>query len=568
MSGELSIEGERPGLSRRAFIAASGLAITGVTSAGDDGSPGRNRIFSTCRPVQASEEFDLLDLSINDLRAGMTSGRWTAHDLVDRYLGRIAAMDRTGPTLRHVLDTNPDAYRIATDLDRERASGRVRGPLHGIPIVLKDNIDTGDQMTTTAGSLALEGSRALKDSFLAGRLRSAGAILLAKTSMSEWANFRSTRSSSGWCSRGGQGKNPYALDRTPCGSSSGSAGAVASSYAAAGIGTETDGSIVCPSATVGLVGIKPTVGLVSRSGIIPISASQDTAGPLARTVTDAAELLTALTGVDAGDSATLGSSLFVATDYCRFLDPDGLRGMRLGVTRKVFTGYHDGTDRLFEEALGAMRSLGAIFVDPADLPHAADSGDAENEVLHFEFKAGLNAYLAALGPDAPVKSLAEVIAFNERERVRVMPFFGQETMLRAEGMGPITSPAYRRAVATSRRLWRTEGIDQVMTKFRLDALVAPTGNPAWPIDLVNGDHFTGSVTTPAAVAGYPHITVPGGYVCGLPVGISFFGRAWSEPALIRMAYAFEQATRHRRTPEFLPSAATGPGTDGFPRGGD
>lgn len=498
---------------------------------------------------------------------GLESGRWKARDLVERYLGRIAGLDRTGPTLRHVLETNPDAGAIAEGLDRERAAGRIRGPMHGIPIVLKDNIDTGDRMTTTAGSLALEGSHAGRDAFLAERLRAAGAILLAKTSMSEWANFRSTRSSSGWCSRGGQGKNPYALDRSPCGSSSGTGGAVAANYAAAGIGTETDGSITCPAATVGLVGLKPTVGLVSRSGIIPISATQDTAGPIARTVADAAVLLSAMTGVDPRDPATRASGPHAESDYTRFLDPDGLRGMRLGVTRKVFTGYHDGTDRLFEVALDVMRSLGAIIVDPADLLHAEDDGAAEGVVLHHEFKAGLNAYLAGLGPDAPVKSLADVIAFNERERDRVMPFFGQETMLKAQGMGPLTAPVYRRALATCRRLWRTEGIDAVMTTHRLDALIAPTGNPAWPIDLINGDHFTGSVTTPAAVAGYPHLTVPGGSVLGLPVGISFFGRAWSESALLRMGYAYEQATHHRRPPQFLPTADTGPGTDGSGRAG-
>jgi amidase len=315
------------------------------------------------------------------------------------------------------------------------------------------------------------------------------------------------------------------------------------------------------------VGLKPTVGLVSRSGVIPISATQDTAGPIARTVTDAALLLNAMTGVDPSDPATRASATHAGIDYAGGLGPDGLRGMRLGVTRKVFTGYHDGTDQLFEEALAVMRSLGAILVDPADLPHAKDPGDAEGVVLHYEFKAGLNAYLAGLGPTAPVKSLAEVIAFNERERGRVMPFFGQDTMIKAETMGPLTDLAYRKARVTCRRLWRTEGIDLIMNRHRLDALVAPTGNPAWPIDLVNGDHFTGSVTTPAAVAGYPHITVPGGFYCGLPVGISFFGRAWSEATLLRMAYAYEQATHHRHAPQFLPKADTGPGTDGFPGGG-
>jgi amidase len=495
--------------------------------------------------------------SLGELRRGLETGKWTSESLVADSLERIRQLDRSGPNMRHVLETNPDALMIAEGLDAERRSGRVRGPLHGIPVILKDNIDTGDRMTTTAGSLALEGSRAPRDAFLTERLRAAGAIPLAKASMSEWANFRSPRSSSGWCSRGGQGKNPYALDRTPCGSSSGTGGAVAAGYVAAGIGTETDGSITCPASTVGLVGIKPTVGLVSRSGIIPISATQDTAGPMCRSVEDAAILLSAITGVDPRDPATRASAPYAGTDYTSFLDPGALRGKRLGVTRKVFAGYHDDTDRVFEEALVVLRSLGATIIDPADLRHASDPGDAEFEVLLYEFKDGLNSYLKSLGDDAPVKDLAEVIAFNERERERVMPYFGQETLIKAEAKGPLTSRAYRRALATCRRLWRTEGIDVVMRSHRLDALVAPTGNPAWPIDLVNGDHFTGSVTTPAAVAGYPHVTVPMGYVFGLPVGLSFFGLAWSEPTLIAMAYAFERTTKHRRPPRFLPSADLG-----------
>jgi amidase len=491
------------------------------------------------------------------MQHGLASGQFSSRSLVENSLARIRAVDRTGLQLRHILETNPEAEEIANRLDAERRAGVIRGPLHGIPVVLKDNIDTGDRMTTTAGSLALEGSRAPRDAFLAERLRAAGAILLAKAGMSEWANFRSPRSSSGWCSRGGQGKNPYALDRTPCGSSSGTAGAVAAGYVAAGIGTETDGSITCPASTVGLVGIKPTVGLVSRGGIIPISATQDTAGPMCRSVEDAAILLSAITGVDPRDPVTRAGAPHAGTDYTSFLDPGALRGKRLGVTRKVFTGYHDGTDRVFEEALVVLRSLGATLVDPADLPHASDPGDAEFEVLLYEFKDGLNAYLKSLGDGAPVKSLAEVIAFNERERERVMPYFGQETLIKAEAKGPLTSRAYRRALANCRRLWRTEGIDAVMRSHRLDALVAPTGNPAWPIDLVNGDHFTGSVTTPPAVAGYPHVTVPMGYVFGLPVGLSFFGRAWSEPTLLAMAYAFERTTKHRRPPGYLPSADLG-----------
>jgi amidase len=516
-----------------------------------------SRNFSTRATASLVRSKDQPQFSLGQLRRGLETGKWTSQSLVADSLERIRELDRSGPSLRHVLDINPDADTISASLDAERRSGRVRGPLHGIPVILKDNIDTGDRMTTTAGSVALEGSRAPRDAYLAERLRAAGAILLAKASMSEWANFRSPRSSSGWCSRGGQGRNPYALDRTPCGSSSGTGGAVAAGYVAAGIGTETDGSITCPASTVGLVGIKPTVGLVSRSGIIPISATQDTAGPMCRSVEDAAIVLSAITGVDPRDPATRASAQHAGMDYTRFLEPDALRGKRLGVTRKVFTGYHDGTDRVFEEALVVLRSLGATIIDPADLAHASDPGDAEFEVLLYEFKDGLNAYLKSLGDGAPVKSLAEVIAFNERERERVMPYFGQETLIKSEAKGPLTSRAYRRALVTCRRLWRTEGIDAVMRSHRLDALVAPTGNPAWPIDLVNGDHFTGSVTTPAAVAGYPHVTVPAGHVFGLPVGLSFFGRAWSEPTLIAMAYAFERATKHRRPPRFLLSADLG-----------
>ncbi len=505
--------------------------------------------FST--PLPSVQSTDIVELDLATMRDGLAAGRWSSADLVRASLERIGALDRQGPGLHHLLDLNPDALEHAAALDQERAAGRVRSPLHGIPLVLKDNIDTADRMTTTAGSLALEGSIAPRDAFLAGRLRDLGAVLLAKSSMSEWANFRSPRSSSGWCSRGGQGRNPYVLDRTPCGSSSGTGGAVAASYVPAGIGTETDGSITCPAATMGLVGLKPTVGLVSRSGIIPISVSQDTAGPIARTVTDVALLLGGIVGTDPRDPVTRGAAPHLQADYTSFLDAGALHGKRLGVTRKVFTGYHPGTDARFEEALVTLRELGATLVDPADLPHAAEPGADEFQVLLYEFKAGLNAYLASLGPAAPVRSLDEVIAFNARNPERVMPYFGQETLIEAAAKGPLTTPAYRRALANSRRLWRSEGIDQVVMAHRLDALVAPTGNPAWPIDLVNGDHFTGSVTTPAAVAGYPHITVPMGYVDELPVGLSFFGRAWTEPALLGMAYAYEQATRHRRPPRYL-----------------
>ncbi len=549
-------------LSRRSFLTAAGLGLVSVSARPAEAAQIKGHLSTPARRPGPSGPFELDELTISDLQKGMTEGRWSASDLVAKYSGRIAELDRTGATLRHILELNPQAAEIAQALDQERKAGKVRGPLHGIPIVLKDNIDTGDKMTTSAGSLALEGATASKDSGVAARLREAGAILLAKTSMSEWANFRSSHSSSGWCSRGGQGKNPYALDRTPCGSSSGTGGAIAANYAAAGIGSETDGSITCPSSVSALVGIKPTVGLVSRSGIIPISHTQDTAGPMARTVADAAAVLSAIAGVDPADSATADAKGHFEGGFLKYLDPDGLRGARLGVTRKRFTGYHDGTDKIFAQALDTMRQLGAIIVDPADLPNAGEYDDAEFTVLLYEFKADLNAYLAGRGAGSPVKSLMDVINFNERESHRVMPFFAQELMHQAEAKGPLTEPEYKAALAKCRLLSRAKGIDAVMKKHQLTALVAPTGNPAWPIDLVNGDHFTGSVTTPAAVAGYPHITVPAGFDHGLPVGLSFFAGAWSEPTLIKLAYSFERATRHRRPPAFLPTIEMGEGMDG------
>ncbi|HVF40251.1 MAG TPA: amidase [Gemmatimonadaceae bacterium] len=496
-------------------------------------------------------EFELEELSILDLQRDMVSGKRTARSIVEQYIARINELDRRGPELRQVLEINPDALAIAARLDAERKASGPRGPLHGIPILLKDNIDTADRMTTTAGSYALEGSIPQHDAFVAGRLRAAGAVLLGKANMSEWANFRSTHSSSGWSGRGGQGKNPYVLDRSPCGSSSGSGAAVAANYCAGAIGTETDGSIVCPAAANAIVGIKPTLGLVSRSGIIPIAHSQDTAGPMTRTVSDAAILLSALTGFDPRDSATRVTRGRSAIDYTRSLDVNGLRGARIGVARNKFFGYSDASDSLINAAIAEMKRRGAIIVDPANIPTAGKFDNSEFEVLLYEFKADLNAYLASLGPRARVKSLAQIIAFNERNRDREMPWFGQEIMIMAEKKGPLTSSKYRKALASNHRLSRTEGIDAVMKRHRLDAIVAPTGAPPWPIDLVNGDHYTGGSSTPAAVAGYPNISVPAGFFHGLPVGISFMGRAWSEPTLIRIAYAFEQATRHRRPPRFL-----------------
>jgi amidase len=544
---------------RRAFL--SRAAVLGAAAAGGVPLPA---LVSTRagdpapKPGAGSASappFELEEVTVAELQAGMTSGRYTARGIAEQYLARIAAMDRAGPSLQSIIETNPDALALAEELDRERAAKGARGPLHGVPVLLKDNIDTADRMTTTAGSLALEGSIAPRDSQVAERLRAAGAVLLAKANMSEWANIRSSRSSSGWSGRGGQCRNPFVLDRNPCGSSSGSAAAVSANFGAVAVGTETDGSIVCPASANGVVGIKPTVGLVSRAGIIPISHTQDTAGPLCRSVADAAALLSALAGADPRDPATAAASGHVETDYTTFLDKGGLRGARIGVAREKFFGYSDATDRLAEAALGVLRREGAVVVDPADIPHAGTYDDAELEVLLFELKADLNAYLAELGPAARVRTLADVIAFNEQHRDREMPYFGQELFIQAEAKGPLTTPAYRKALDTCRRLSRASGIDAVMARHRLDAIVAPTGNPAWPTDLVNGDHFTGSSSTPAAVAGYPSVSVPMGFAWGLPVNLSFFGRAWSEPTLIRIAYAFEQITMHRKPPRFVPTLA-------------
>jgi amidase len=495
------------------------------------------------------------ELSITELQTGLASGAYTARSLVEQYLARIEALDQRGPALNHVIEVNPEAVTIAEALDAERRGGRVRGPLHGIPILVKDNVDTADRMHTSAGSLALAASIAPRDAFVVERLRAAGAIILGKTSLSEWANFRSTHSSSGWNGRVGQGRNPYALDRNTSGSSSGSAGAAAASYCAAAIGTETDGSITSPSAACSLVGIKPTVGLVGRSGIIPISHSQDTAGPMARTVRDAAIVLGALTGADPRDAATRASAGRALADYTSVLDSGGLRGARIGVSRQRFMGYSPKTDRLVEDALDLLRREGATVVDPANIPTAGKFEDAEFEVLLFEFKADLGRYLAALGPSSPAQSLEDLIRFNERNAAREMPYFGQEIFEMSAKKGPLSSAAYRAARARCVRLSRTEGIDAVMTKHRLDALVAPTQGPVWLIDLVNGDAGGyQSFTSPAAVAGYPHVTVPLGYVQGLPVGLSFVGRAWSEATLLKLAYAFEQHTKVRRPPGYAPTA--------------
>ena len=494
--------------------------------------------------------FELDEITISELQDGMKSGKFTAHSLVEKYTARIAEIDKRGPAVNAIIELNPEAASIADALDQERRAKGPRGPLHGIPVLIKDNIDTADQMMTTAGSLALVGSKPPKDSFVAQRLRAAGAVILGKTNLSEWANIRSSHSTSGWSGRGGLTKNPYSLDRNPCGSSSGTGAGISANLAAVGIGTETDGSIVCPSSANGLAGIKPTVGLVSRSGIIPISHSQDGAGPMCRTVRDAAILLGALTGVDSEDPATAASAGRSQTDYSQFCDPKGLKGARIGVARKYF-GFNDAVDALMEQALDGMKKEGATLVDPADVETLGKFDDTELLVFMYELKADLNAYLARLGPNAPVHTLKDIIEFNERNRQKEMPYFGHDLFLKAESKGPLTEKAYLDAVAKNHHLARTEGIDAVMEKNRLDALVAPTGGPAWLTDLVNGDHSSGGSSNAAAVAGYPNINVTAGFISGLPVGISFFGRAWSEPILIKLAYAFEQATNARQAPRFL-----------------
>jgi amidase len=498
------------------------------------------------------KRFELDEITIAQLQEGMKSGMHNARSIAEKYLARIEVIDRNGPAIRSVIEINPDALAIAEALDKERKAKGPRGPLHGIPVLIKDNIDTADRMMTTAGSLALVGSKPLKDSFVAQKLREAGAVILGKTNPSEWANIRSSHATSGWSGRGGLTKNPFVLDRNPCGSSSGTGAGISANLAAVGVGTETDGSIVCPSSANGLAGIKPTVGLISRSGIIPISHTQDSAGPMCRTVRDAAILLGAMIGVDPEDSATAASAGKSFTDYTKFLDPPR-PGARIGVVRKYF-GFNEAVDALMEQALEVMKKNGAIIVDPADVVTYNKTGDNETKVLLYELKADLNAYLARLGPNAPVKTLQDVIAFNEKNSAREMPYFGQDMFLKAQAKGDLTTKDYLDALTTNLRLARQEGIDATMDKFQLDALVAPTGGPAWVTDLVNGDNASGQSSNAAAVACYPSVSVPAGYVFGLPVGISFFGRAWSEPTLIALAYAFEQQTNVRKAPKFLPSA--------------
>lgn len=534
---------------RREFLKLGASAAAAATTVGGNAGVEAAGVPAATAASSASR-FAFPEATIVDLGAKMASGALASAGLTRAYLDRIAAVDRGPSGLRSIIETNPDAMKIAASLDAERKAGRVRGPLHGMPILVKDNIETGDRMVTSAGSLALAKHRARKDAFVVERLRLAGAVVLGKTNLSEWANFRSTRSSSGWSGRGGQCRNPYALDRNPCGSSSGSGAATSANLCVAAVGSETDGSIVCPSSSNGLVGIKPTLGLVSRTGIIPIAHSQDTAGPMARTVADAAALLSALTGVDPADRATVASSGRGAADYTTFLDKAGLKGARIGVGRKFF-GKDPRVDAVMETAIAAMKDAGAVIVEDCDLSPGQEYGDSEYEVLLYEFKADLNAFLATVDPALGIRTMEDVIRFNDENKATSMPFFGQEIFLQAVKKGGLDSKEYRDALAKNLKASREDGIDRVLAKDRLDAIVAPTGGPAWLTDHINGDSFSGvSSSQPPAVAGYPAITVPAGFVGGLPVGLTLMGPAWSEGRLIRYAYAYEQATRQRRPPTF------------------
>ena len=545
----------RTPLSRRDFVAttcaaAAAAALVPLRPSRADAAPAPRA--SQPGPVATPHhvaEFE--ERSVAEWQAALTRGELTSRELVERYLQRIESLDRGGPTLHAVLETNPDALAIAASFDAERRAGKTRGPMHGIPVLVKDNIDTADRMHTTAGSEALVDGSPTRDAFVVERLRAAGAIILGKTNLTEWANFRSTHASSGWSARGGQARNPYALDRTPSGSSSGSAIAVASNYCTVAVGTETDGSITSPSAACSLVGLKPTVGLVSRSGIIPISHTQDTAGPMCRSVADAAVLLGALAGADPRDSATAQARTM---DYVAALDANGLKGTRIGVARERYTGYSVPADAVLEQALALMKDRGAVIVDPTDIPTAGKFDDAEFEVLLFEFRPDLERYLATRPPGMRARTLNDLIAFNRAHADVEMPYFGQELFERAAKKGPLTSKEYRTALASCRELSRTKGLDAAFTRHRVDAIVAPTQGPPSLIDLVNGDPSGASSTSPCAVAGYPAITVPMGYAHGLPLGITFMGRAWSEATLLKLAYAFEQASKIRKAPTFAKSA--------------
>lgn len=549
-------------------LAAGGAQACGRPAPGEASREGASAPVASTKPRSAAEGAgsvaagdepgapfaELAELTCAQLQTRMAAGDVSSAALVDGYLARISALDGVGPQLRAIIELNPDARALARALDDERARSGARGPLHGIPILLKDNIDTADGMSTTAGSLALAGSHPTRDATVAARLREAGAVLIGKANMSEWANFRSTASTSGWSARGGQCRNPYALDRSPSGSSSGSAVAAAANLAAAAIGTETDGSIVSPASHCALVGVKPTVGLVSRAGIVPIAHSQDTAGPLTRTVADAAVLLQTIASADARDPLSRHGAERDSHDFVAALSEDGLRGVRLGVVRAGLFGKSAKVDGVIETALDDLRRLGAILVDPANIATWGDFDDSELEVLLYEFKTDLAAYLATRGAGLSVKNLADLMAFNKAHASDELRHFGQELFEMAARKGPLTDQVYRRALSRNRRLAAVEGIDATLRAYRVDALVGPTGSLPALIDLVNGDSGYFGAATPAAVAGYPHVTVPAGFVRGLPVGLSFFGAAWSDGALLRYAFAYEQGTQHRRPPRFLRTA--------------
>ncbi|WKN31450.1 amidase [Porifericola rhodea] len=539
-------------MNRRKFIQHSSLTaialpVFSITACNTSSSTDKKA--STDTSNAGKDEFELAEVSIDELQQSMERGERTAESITQLYLDRIQAIDQEGPQLNAIIEVNPDALSIARELDRERADGKVRGPLHGIPIVLKDNIDTADKMQTTAGALAMEGNIAPEDASIVAQLRAAGALIIGKANLSEWANFRSTRSSSGWSSRGGQTKNPYVLSRNPCGSSSGSGVAVSANLCVLAIGTETNGSIVCPSSTNGIVGIKPTIGLLSRSGIIPIAHSQDTAGPMARTVKDATIMLGTMTQVDEKDEAMQQSERKAHQDYTPYLKTDGLQNKRIGIWRGAM-GFHEGVDALMEAAFEQMKRQGATLLDIEKIRPEESMGSAGFDVLLYEFKADLNKYLQQ-HPDAPLKSLEEIIAYNKENDSTAMPFFKQEILEMAQEKEGLDSKAYQEALDKVKRLNGAEGIDRIMAEHKLDAILAPTGGPAWPTDVVTGDHFLGGSSSPAAQAGYPNITVPVGFLHGLPVGISIFGKAWSEPQLISIAYAYEQISQHRQAPRFL-----------------
>jgi amidase len=520
-------------IDRREFLTRSAAAAAAL-------------LAGTQLSLSASADISLEEATIADLQAAMASGRTTSRAITQGYLSRIATVDKT---INSIIELNPDALAAAAQMDRERSAGKLRGPLHGIPVVIKDNIDTADKMKTTAGSLALvDAPRPAKDAFIVEKLREAGAVILAKTNLSEWANFRDTASISGWSGRGGQTRNPYILDRNPCGSSSGTGGAIAANLAAIGIGTETDGSIVCPSSICGIVGIKPTIGLVSRNGIIPIAASQDTAGPMTRTVADATVMMNVLAAQDPSDPAMPGGKR-ERLDYTTYLKPDGLRGARIGVARDYW-GKNVAVDAVMDTALDVMKKNGAELID-IKFPNLNKFGDAEFLVLQYEFKDGLEKYLRARG--AQYKTLDDLIKFNNDNAAREMPHFKQAIFDMSAKQGDLKSKEYLDAVETCRKYAREEGIDKAIDANKLDAVLAPANAPTWLIDNINGDCFSGYVNSSSmpAVAGYPNITVPAGFAKELPIGISLFGKAWSEGTLIKLAYAFEQATKARKKPKFL-----------------